>query len=457
MRIDFDLNPGQVAVSADKFLEIAAPKVAGRIQRWKATDGAPVITRQGKYTSQAWTEWTEGFHAGSALLIYEAMGDGTFLQTGLRLTDELIPKHVSHTGVHDHGFNVVSTYGVLRRLALADRLSEERDSILERSELALKISGAVQAARWTSISDSHGAGYIYSFNGPHSLFVDTMRSLRSLFVAHSLGHVLLGEGDRRISLLDLAIDHARATSKYTVYFGQGRDSYDVAGRVAHEAIFNTNNGKFRSPNSQQGYSPFSTWTRGAGWVILGFAEVLEGIGRVVELGLAEVNEDIVSEFSETAVTAADHYIENYTTLDGIPPWDDGAPLLSKMADYQERVSDPWNSPEPLDSSAAVITAQGLLRLGRWFRRTGENERADRFRQAGLTLVNTLFSAPYVSEDSDHEGLLLHSIYHRPNGWDFVPAGSPSPCGESSMWGDFHALELALLIKRMADGDFLEWM
>ena len=43
-------------------------------------------------------------------------------------------------------------------------------------ELALKCSGAVQAARWSPTADG---GYIYSFNGPHSLFVDTLRTLRS--------------------------------------------------------------------------------------------------------------------------------------------------------------------------------------------------------------------------------------------------------------------------------------
>ena len=57
-------------------------------------------------------------------------------------------------------------------------------------ELALKCSGAVQAARWSPIAD--GNGYIYSFNGPHSLFVDTIRSLRSLGIAHQLGHALDG-------------------------------------------------------------------------------------------------------------------------------------------------------------------------------------------------------------------------------------------------------------------------
>src|SRR4029079_5763492 len=59
--------------------------------------------------------------------------------------------------------------------------------------------------------------------------------------------------------------------------------------------------------------------------------------------------------------------------------------------------------------------------------------------------------PYFSEDPNHQGLLLHSIYHRPNNWDHVPTGRKIPCGESSLWGDYHLLELALLIRRLATG------
>jgi hypothetical protein len=51
-------------------------------------------------------------------------------------------------------------------------------------------------------------------------------------------------------------------------------------------------------------------------------------------------------------------------------------------------------------------------------------------------------------------LLLHVVYHRPRGWDHVPAGRNVPCGESAMWGDYHAMELALLIKRLAEGEYL---
>ena len=114
-------------------------------------------------------------------------------------------------------------------------------------EMALKCSGAVQAKRWTRTAD--GGGFICSFNGPHSLFADTIRSLRAVAMGYRLGHVLMDENDRAISLLDRYVGHAQSTAKYSVYYGNGRDAYDVRGRVAHESVFNTNDGNYRCPNS----------------------------------------------------------------------------------------------------------------------------------------------------------------------------------------------------------------
>jgi unsaturated chondroitin disaccharide hydrolase len=334
--------------------------------------------------------------------------------------------HVTHTGVHDHGFHNISTYGNLLRLMNEGRIEE---NAWERRfyELALKASGAVQAARWSTIAE--GGGYVYSFNGPHSLFVDTIRSLRILAVAHQLGHALAGENDRRISLLDRLIDHARATATYSVYYGEGRDAYDVRGRVAHESIFNPNDGRYRCPNSQQGYSPFTTWTRGLAWAICGFAEQLEFFAPLA--GHAEFR----AVMEEAARATADFWIAN-SPLDGIPYWDTGAPGLAQLGSWREQPADPFNGHEPVDSSAATIAAQGLLRLGRYL-----ND--DRYWNAGLTVATTLFDEPYLSLDPNHQGLILHSVYHRPNGWDAAP-------GESSMWGDYHARELALYLLRIAE-------
>jgi hypothetical protein len=75
---------------------------------------------------------------------------------------------------------------------------------------------------------------------------------------------------------------------------------------------------------------------------------------------------------------------------------------------------------------------------------------DRYEQAGLQVLDTLLDEPYLSVDPDHQGLLLHSVYHWPNGWDYVPAGAGTPRGESSQWGDYHAREAALYVKRLAE-------
>lgn len=278
VKIDNQLTPQKLVRKIERVFGFSGQKILSIEKNWKSWRGAPVFTVKGKYTSHGWTEWTQGFQYGSALLQFDAMGDGHFLEIGRRGTVERMATHVSHTGVHDHGFNNVSTYGNLLRLMREGKIPRNED---ERNfyELALKVSGAVQAARWTKLAD--GTGFIHSFNGPHSLFVDTIRSCRSLAVAHQLGQVLAGEQDARISLLQRCVEHALNTARYSVYYGEGRDAYDVRGRTAHEAVFNVTNGVFRCPNSQQGYSPFSTWTRGLAWAICGFAEQLEFLRSAV--------------------------------------------------------------------------------------------------------------------------------------------------------------------------------
>src|SRR6185436_8842132 len=103
-----------------------------------------------------------------------------------------------------------------------------------------------------------------------------------------------------------------------VYYGEGRDAYDVRGRVAHESVFNTNDGNYRCPNSQQGYSPLTTWTRGLAWAMCGFAEQLEFIDS---LPGDDFDRNAVAALMRKAAEATcDFYIEN-TAADGIPYWD----------------------------------------------------------------------------------------------------------------------------------------
>ena len=185
MKIDADIKASDLKATLARFWEVSGQKIRAIESDYDAKQGAPVFTIEGKYTTRGWTEWTQGFQYGAPILQFAATGDEAFLDIGRRNTVERMAPHVTHFGVHDHGFNNVSTYGNLWRLMNEGRLPENE---WERAfyEMALKSSGAVQARRWTELPN--GLGYVYSFNGPHSLFADTIRSMRALAVAHRLGH-----------------------------------------------------------------------------------------------------------------------------------------------------------------------------------------------------------------------------------------------------------------------------
>ncbi|MCP9237627.1 glycosyl hydrolase [Lewinella sp. JB7] len=432
----------------DNFWDHSGKKITSIENNYDDRQGTPVFTAAGRYTTRGWTEWTQGFQYGSAILQFDATGDVRFLDYGRAGTVDRMASHVSHFGVHDHGFNNVSTYGNLLRLMRQGKLPRN-DWEKHFYEMALKLSGAVQARRWTDTAD--GGGYLYSFNGPHSLFVDTIRTVRALVVSHELGHELMSDNDRTTSLLERAVQHGLATARYAVYYGEGRDSYDEWGRTAHESIFNTNDGNFRCPNAQQGFSGFTTWTRGLAWAMLGFPEQLEYLSGLDDTALEPFGgfAEVEAVYLRAARATCDFYLA-HTAEDGIPYWDTGAPKLHRLGDYTAKPADPYNAFEPVDSSAAAIGAQGLLRLGRYLE-SRDPEAGKTYFQAGLTVLNTLLDEPYLSTDDDHQGLILHSIYHRPNGWDYVPDGAKIPYGESSMWGDYHAREAVLYAGKLLEG------
>ena len=445
--IQENLKPEDLKQKLTRFWELSAKKIHAIEATYDQKKGAPVFTENGRYTSRGWTEWTHGFQFGAGILQFDATADQKALEQSIKNTVNKMAPHVSHTGVHDHGFNNLSTYGNLLRLMHEGKI-KENEWEKEFYRLAIKISGAVQASRWTRIPEG---GYIYSFNGPHSLFVDTIRSCRILVASHLLGHRYHAEGDKKISLLERALEHMLATAKYAVYYGAGRDSYDEWGRTAHESVFNVNDGQYRCPNSQQGYSGFSTWTRGLAWAMLGFPEELEVLSQLEDEAFDKLGgkESLIATFERAAQATCDFYIKNTPTC-GVCYWDTGAPNLSKIGDYLNQPADPLNDWEPVDSSGAAIGAQGLLRFGHYLKNKG-NAKGQHYIQAGLTVLNSLLQEPYLSTDETHQGLLLHSIYHQPNGWDYVPKGSKIAHGESCMWGDYHIREAAIYVQKLIEG------
>ena len=180
IKINTGLRPLDLTSKLERFWTLSGEKINLVEKSYDLRKGSPVFTVAGIYSTRGWTEWTQGFQYGSAILQYDVTGEKSFLESGRKKTVEVMAPHVSHIGVHDHGFNNVSTYGNLLRLMKEGKIpfNEWEKNFYE---LALKISGAVQASRWTALKSG---GFIHSFNGAHSLFVDTIRSCRALVVSH---------------------------------------------------------------------------------------------------------------------------------------------------------------------------------------------------------------------------------------------------------------------------------
>src|SRR6476660_9833992 len=141
IRINNDLQPANLANKLTRFWELSGEKIRLIEDKYDTSKGSPVFTINGHYTTRGWTEWTQGFQYGSGILQYDATGDNSLLKSVRQKIVEVMAPHISHTGVHDHGFNNVSTYGNLLRLMKEGKIPFNE---WERNfySLALKISGA---------------------------------------------------------------------------------------------------------------------------------------------------------------------------------------------------------------------------------------------------------------------------------------------------------------------------
>jgi unsaturated chondroitin disaccharide hydrolase len=116
IQIDSQITPQSLLPAIERLFQLSGEKIRRLQNRWNPERGTPVFTIKGEYTSRGWTEWTQGFQFGAAIYQYEVTGDEAFLEMGRRNTVDWMASHITHVGVHDHGFNNVSTYGNLLRL-----------------------------------------------------------------------------------------------------------------------------------------------------------------------------------------------------------------------------------------------------------------------------------------------------------------------------------------------------
>lgn len=378
------LDPEAFKKRLDSTVALAARQLDALRSRWGPEGPAPVHTRDGKWyrPRELWTDWTPGFYAGQMWILHEITGASTWREEAERYSRKLEPRRFDRD-VHDLGFIFLSTY---RRW---HDLLEDGDLLKRHTEDVLVTAGTVQSYRWNGAGEH---GFIYSFNGPQSLFIDVMMNVRILFWAAR--HGAPGEVLRR------AVEHCRTSARFLVRRdGPGLGEED--GSTAHEAIFNTERGRgeFRCLCTQQGYSPFSCWARGLAWALYGFAVAYEETGD--------------QDFLDVAERCAGYYLR-HTPEDGVPYWDYGAPDIPA---------------EPRDSSAAAVASCGFRLLAPL---TAEEGRRETYRAAADAILESLTGEKYLAEGHDgEEGILLQGVYHRPRGWGV---------NASVMWGEYFFLE-----------------
>lgn len=381
MRINQNINRGDLA-QFERAFSFGISQLERMLAKWPSNKPAPIFTRKGVWTRPdfMWTDWCPGFYAGMMWLAFEHTGEIRWRNAAEEYTRALEGRKFDRD-VHDLGFVFMSTADKWLRL-LPDGHAEK-----QWLKDLLITAGTVQSFRWKDTGSDH---YIYSFNGPQSLFIDIMMNIRLLFRAHELGG---GE-----ELYAKAVTHAKTTEKYLIQ-KNGSRLMDNDGLVVHEAIFNPVRGEFRNLSTQQGYSPFTCWARGLAWAIYGFTDTFL------------FTQDKF--FLEVAERCAGYYLEK-TPDSGVPYWDYGAPNIPD---------------EPLDSSAAAIAAGGFLKLAKV---EGTRRGADSYRSAALTILSTVSGESFLGAgDPLYEGILRHGVYHKPMNWGV---------DESVMWGDYFFME-----------------
>ena len=79
IKINFELKAEDLTHKLKNFWELSGEKIQLIEKYYDESKGSPVFTQNGKYSTRGWTEWTQGFQFGSAILQYDVTGEKAFL------------------------------------------------------------------------------------------------------------------------------------------------------------------------------------------------------------------------------------------------------------------------------------------------------------------------------------------------------------------------------------------
>jgi unsaturated chondroitin disaccharide hydrolase len=308
----------------------------------------PVGTKFEKWAYSQNGDWVGGFWPGQLWLAYLHSGDEQFKTLALAAADKLAPRQYD-TGTHDLGFLFYPSWVTAWRLTGDEKWQagavQAAASLIKRYNPAGKFLRA-----WGALTDPKDAGRV---------IMDTMMNLDLLAFASRQ------TGDPRY--LDIAVAHAKTAQRTFVR---------PDGSTPHVFDFDPGTGAPIGPNTVQGYSPASCWSRGQAWGIYGFTTIFRRTGD--------------QEFLTTARRLADYALSRLTA-DHVPVWD----YLAPQQPYDVK-----------DASAGVIMACGLLDLA-------ERTRRPRYRDSALRILTAISRTCLTTGSARAEASVARCTRNRP--------------------------------------------
>ena len=224
------------------------------------------------------------------------------------------------------------------------------------------------------------AGVIKSRNTPGvcDVLIDNMMNLEILYWGAAHG------GDPNWATI--ATSHALHTMQ---------NQFRPDGSTWQLVNYDLNTGAVLSKDTVQGYSADSCWSRGQSWAVYGFTMAYRYTGD--------------ARFLQTAQSAANYFLANLPA-DSVPPYDFNAPAGA-----------------PKDSSAAAVTADGLLELSA---DTADPTQAATYYNGAKTILSSLMSSAYLADGTPYQSILRHGTY----------TYSAGLYDEGTIWGDYYFLE-----------------
>jgi unsaturated chondroitin disaccharide hydrolase len=340
--------------------------------------GFPVGTKFEKWTYSQSGDWVGGFWPGTLWMAYLHSGDDAFRTLALDSARKLAPRR-HDTTTHDLGFLFYPSWVTAWRLTGDDSWRtgaiEAADSLIQRYNPRGRFIRA-----WGALNDPNNAGRV---------IMDTIMNLDLLVFASRQ------TGDD--TYLNIAVEHAKTAQRVF----PRRD-----GSTPHVFDFDPETGDPIGPNTVQGYSPSSCWSRGQAWGVYGFTTMYRRTGD--------------QGFLSTARKLADFAV-GALSPDHVPVWDYKAP----QAPYDIK-----------DASAGAVMACGLLDLSV---ATGRRE----YRQAALRILTALSETCLTRNSARAEAIVARCTRNRP-AEDGIEVSLP--------YADYYLLEGILRVLRPRDVD-----